>query len=75
MVCVIWVITQLKRVKMADRKDLKVGDKVKHRFRENKYQRCTILEVEEGCNGGVRVICEDGFYGERERKAHFAHKT
>ena len=52
---------------MADKKDLKIGDKVKHRWRENKYQNCTIIEVEEGCNGGIKVICEDGFYGGREK--------
>ena len=51
---------------MADRKELKKGDNVKHRFRENNYQRCTILEVEDGCNGLINVICEDGFYGENE---------
>ena len=51
---------------MKDKKDLKIGDKVKHRWRENKYQNCTIIEVEEGCNGGIKVICEDGFYGGRE---------
>jgi len=51
---------------MADRKDLRVGDDVKHRFRENKYQQCTVLKVEEGCNGLVKVLCEDGFYGGRE---------
>ena len=51
---------------MADKKELKKGDKVKHISRGNKYQRCTILEVGAGCNGLIKVICEDGFYGENE---------
>jgi hypothetical protein len=48
---------------MANKKDLKVGDKVKHRFRTTKYQKCIVLEIQKGCNGGVKVLCEDGFYG------------
>ncbi len=51
---------------MANREDLKVGDGVKHRFRENNYQQCSIIEIEAGCNGLIKVICDDGFYGERE---------
>lgn len=41
---------------------LKVGDKVKHGDRRN-YQNCEILEIEEGCNGGIKLLCQDGFYG------------
>ena len=41
----------------------KIGDKVKHRFRSNKYQRCVITKIGEGCNGLITVTCEDGFYG------------
>jgi len=48
---------------MAIKGELKKGDKVKHRFRKTKYQNCTILEVGEGCNGLIKVHCEDGFYG------------
>lgn len=48
---------------MLIKKELKKGDKVKHRFRNTMYQNCTILEVEEGCNGLIKVFCEDGFYG------------
>jgi hypothetical protein len=51
---------------MAKEIDFKIGDKVKHRFRENKYQYCTIVEVEEGCNGLIKVLCKDGFYGGEE---------
>ena len=40
-----------------------IGDKVKHRFRSNKYQKCVITKIEEGCNGLITVMCEDGFYG------------
>ena len=53
---------------MANREDLKKGDKVKHRFR-NYYQKCTIVEVEEGCNGLIKTVCEDGFYGGIEEGA------
>ena len=45
---------------------MKKGDKVKHKFRENMYQNCTIIEVEEGCNGLIKIVCEDGFYGGKE---------
>lgn len=41
-------------------------DKVRHRFRDNKYQSCVVLEVGEGCNGLVKVFCKDGFYGKPE---------
>ena len=44
----------------------KVDDKVKHRFRDNKYQRCVIIEIGEGCNTLIKVRCEDGFYGGTE---------
>ena len=40
-----------------------VGDLVKHRFRENKYQNCTVVAIEYGSNGRIIVVCEDGFYG------------
>ena len=42
--------------------DFKKGDNVKHRFR-NKYQQCVVREVEDGCNGLIKIFCEDGFYG------------
>ena len=51
---------------MANKEDLNIGDKVKHRFRTNKYQKCTIIEIESGCNGLIKVVCDDGFYGGRE---------
>lgn len=41
----------------------KQGDKVQHKWRDNKYQKCTVLRVEDGCNGGIVVCCLDGFYG------------
>ena len=48
---------------MANKKDLKVGDKVKHRWR-NWYQNCEVIEIEEGCNGGIKVLCQDSpIYG------------
>jgi hypothetical protein len=47
---------------MAERKDLSIGDSVNHRFRTY-YQKCVIIEIEEGCNGLIKVVCEDGFYG------------
>jgi hypothetical protein len=50
---------------MADKKDLNVGDKVKHRFRTC-YQRCSVIEVEDGCNGLIKISCEDGFFGGEE---------
>ena len=28
-------------------KDFKIGDKVRHKFRENKYQNCIIKEINE----------------------------
>ena len=43
---------------MADKKDLKVNDQVKHRFREW-YQQCVVTEIEDGCNGGIKVLCQD----------------
>jgi len=51
---------------MAKRSELKKGDKVKHRFRSNMWQKCIVLEVGKGCNGLIKVFCEDGFYGEKE---------
>lgn len=53
---------------MVNKDSFKVGDKVKHRFRD-KYQNCTVTKVEGGCNGRIIVICEDGFYGKREESA------
>lgn len=48
------------------KEDFNVGDKVKHKFRENKYQNCKVVDIEDGCNGGIIVECEDGFYGQRD---------
>lgn len=56
---------------MAKKEDLKVGDKVRHRFRDNKWQKCTIVKIEGGINGGVRVDCEDGFYGVPDKNILF----
>ena len=39
--------------------DFKVGQKVKHRWRPNWYQKCVVIEVEDGCNGGIKVLCQD----------------
>jgi len=33
---------------------------------KNKYQNCTIVAIEKGCNGLIKVVCEDGFYGGKE---------
>lgn len=44
----------------------KQGDKVKNRHKTKIYQRCTVLEIEEGCNGRIKVVCEDGMYTENE---------
>ena len=46
--------------------DFNVGDLVKHRFRDNKYQHCIILEIEDGCNGLIKVLAKDGMYGSDE---------
>ena len=54
---------------MSEEHSFKVGDKVKHRFRDSKYQCCTVVKVESGCNGRVIVICGDGFYGSKEESA------
>jgi hypothetical protein len=45
---------------------LKVGDNVKHKFRENKYQKGTIIAMEEYRLPLVKVLFEDGFYGPNE---------
>ena len=47
---------------MLDRSTIKKGDKVRHKNRPY-YQNCVITEVEEGCYGGVILLCQDGFYG------------
>tara|TARA_R110000782_G_scaffold8771_4_gene28317 strand:+ start:535 stop:720 length:186 start_codon:yes stop_codon:yes gene_type:complete len=47
----------------------KVGDKVKHGYRKH-YQSCVVTKVEEGCNGLIKVVCKDGFYG-REEESNF----
>lgn len=41
------------------KQDFKIGDSVKHRFRNNYYQKCTVIEIEDGCNGLILVSCED----------------
>ena len=40
------------------KEDFKVGDKVKHKYRDW-YQKCEVIEVEEGCNGGIKVLSQD----------------
>lgn len=47
---------------MNAKKDFKVGYSVKHVSREY-YQRGVVIAIEEGCNGGITVAFEDGFYG------------
>ena len=49
-------------------KEFKKGDKVKNRHRTQMYQRCTVLEIEEGCNGRIKVVCEDGMYTAHEER-------
>ena len=43
---------------MVDKEDLNPGDKVKHVSRDW-YQQCVVIEVEKGCNGGIKVLCQD----------------
>ena len=50
---------------MADCKGFKKDDKVRHRFRTDKYQKCVVIKVEQGCNCLITVMCEDGFYGKK----------
>jgi len=63
---------------------IKVSDKVKHRNRQY-YQKCTVIEIEEGCNGNIIVLCEDCpsyvirnglalLYGYKEDKARFSRE-
>jgi hypothetical protein len=51
---------------MENYKGFKVGDSVRHRFRENKYQRCKIIEINENRLPLIKVLCEDGFYKSNE---------
>ena len=43
---------------MANKEDFKVGQRVRHGSRDW-YQKCTVIKVEDGCNGGIVVECED----------------
>lgn len=51
---------------MENNRGFEVDDKVKHRFRDNKYQKCVVTKIGEGCNTLIDVLCEDGFYGGTE---------
>tara|TARA_R110000744_G_scaffold172716_4_gene291448 strand:- start:240 stop:425 length:186 start_codon:yes stop_codon:yes gene_type:complete len=44
-------------------KIFQVGDKVKHNNRVGYYQKGVVTEIEEGCNGRIKVLWEDDFYG------------
>jgi hypothetical protein len=38
--------------------NFKIGDKVKHRFRDW-YQKCEVIGVESGINGRIKVLAKD----------------
>lgn len=43
---------------MTNKSDFKVGDKVRHGSRDW-YQKCEIISIEDGCNGLIKVLCQD----------------
>lgn len=43
---------------MGIKENFKVGDKVRHGSRKW-YQQCVVIEVEDGCNGRVKVLTKD----------------
>jgi len=43
-------------MKMMEYKGFKIGNKVKHKFRENKYLNCEIIEISENRLPLIKVI-------------------